>query len=108
MRRIASRSQRAGFTLIEALLATLLMAIIMGALAQMTSQWLRSWDRGFTRIQSVDLLAVGLDRLVEDGAAAGIGSSNEHGRSRGASGALRGSEGSRGVPSCRAGLERAS
>jgi general secretion pathway protein J len=72
MRRIASRSQRTGFTLIEALLATLLMAIIMGALAQMTSQWLRSWDRGFARIQSVDLLAVGLDRLVADIAAAEI------------------------------------
>jgi general secretion pathway protein J len=72
MRRVASRSQRAGFTLIEALLATVLMAIIMGALAQMTSQWLRSWDRGFTRIQSVDLLAVGLDRLVADIAAAEI------------------------------------
>ncbi len=72
MRRVASRSQCAGFTLIEALLATLLMAIIMAALAQMTSQWLRSWDRGFTRIQSVDLLAVGLDRLVADVAAAEI------------------------------------
>jgi len=72
MRRVASRSQRAGFTLIEALLATLLMAIIMGALAKVTSQWLRSWDRGFARIQSVDLLAVGLDRLVADVAAAEI------------------------------------
>ncbi len=72
MRRVAVRSQRAGFTLIEALLATLLMAIIMGALAQMTSQWLRSWDRGFARIQGVDLLAAGLDRLVADVAAAQI------------------------------------
>src|SRR5260370_35797660 len=72
MRRIVSRSQRAGFTLIEALLVTLLMAIIMGALAQMTSQWLRSWDRGFARIQSMDLLAAGLDRLVADVAAAEI------------------------------------
>ena len=72
MRRIALRSQRAGFTLIEALLATLLMTIIMGALAQMTSQWLRSWDRGFVRIQNVDLLAAGLDRLVADVAAAEI------------------------------------
>jgi general secretion pathway protein J len=70
MRRIAIRSQCAGFTLIEALLATLLMAIIMGALTKVTSQWLRSWDRGFTRIQSVDLLAAGLDRLVADVAAA--------------------------------------
>jgi len=72
MRRVAARSQRAGFTLIEALLATLLMAIIMGALAKVTSQWLRSWDRGFSRIQSVDLLAAGLDRLVADVAAAQI------------------------------------
>src|SRR5260370_24826742 len=72
MRRIASRSQRAGFAIIEVLLATLLMARIMGALAQMTSKWPRSWDRGFTRIQSVDLLAVGLDRLVADVAAAEI------------------------------------
>jgi general secretion pathway protein J len=72
MRRIALRSQRAGFTLIEALLATLLMAIIMGALAKVTSQWLRSWDRGFIRIQSMDLLAAGLDRLVADVAAAQI------------------------------------
>jgi prepilin-type N-terminal cleavage/methylation domain-containing protein len=31
MRRIAVRSQCAGFTLIETLIATLLMAIIMGA-----------------------------------------------------------------------------
>ena len=72
MRRAALRSQRAGFTLIEALLATLLMGIIMGALATVTSQWLRSWDRGFNRIQSVDLLAAGLDRLVADVAAAEI------------------------------------
>ena len=72
MRRVVARSQRAGFTLIEALLATLLMAIIMGALAQVTSQWLRNWDRGFARIQSEDLLAVGLDRLVADVAAAEI------------------------------------
>jgi general secretion pathway protein J len=72
MRRVAVRSHCAGFTLIEALLATVLIAIIMGALAKVTSQWLRSWDRGFTRIQSVDLLAVGLDRLVADVAAAQI------------------------------------
>jgi general secretion pathway protein J len=78
MRRFAARSRCAGFTLIEALLATLLMAIIMGTLAQVTSQWLRNWNRGFARIQSEDLLAVGLDRLVADIAAAEIiaGSAN--------------------------------
>jgi general secretion pathway protein J len=72
MSRVGARSRRAGFTLIEALLATALMAIIMGALAQVTSQWLRNWNRGFARIQSEDLLAVGLDRLVADIAAAEI------------------------------------
>jgi general secretion pathway protein J len=72
MRRVAARSRRAGFTLIEALLATLLMAIIMGALAQVTSQWLRNWNRGFARLQSEDHLAVGLDRLVADVASAEI------------------------------------
>jgi general secretion pathway protein J len=72
MRRVAPRSRCAGFTLIEALLATFLMAIIMGALAQVTSQWLRNWNRGFARIQGEDLLAVGLDRLVADVAAAEI------------------------------------
>jgi len=72
MRRIVARSRRAGFTLIEALLATMLMGVILGALAQMTSQWLRSWDHGFARIQSVDLLAAGIDRLVADVAAAEI------------------------------------
>jgi general secretion pathway protein J len=72
MRRVAARSRCAGFTLIEALLATLLMAIIMGALAQVTSQWLRNWNRGFARIQSEDLLAAGLDRLVADVASAEI------------------------------------
>jgi general secretion pathway protein J len=72
MSRVGARSRRAGFTLIEALLATLLMTIIMGALAQVTSQWLRNWNRGFARIQSEDLLAVGLDRLVADLAAAEI------------------------------------
>jgi general secretion pathway protein J len=72
MKRAAPRSRCAGFTLIETLLATFLMAIIMGALAQVTSQWLRNWNRGFARIQGEDLLAVGLDRLVADVAAAEI------------------------------------
>ncbi|HLK83424.1 MAG TPA: prepilin-type N-terminal cleavage/methylation domain-containing protein [Xanthobacteraceae bacterium] len=72
MKRVGAWSRRAGFTLIEALLATALMAIIMGALAQVTSQWLRNWNRGFARIQSEDLLAAGLDRLVADVASAEI------------------------------------
>jgi general secretion pathway protein J len=72
MRRASAWSRSAGFTLIEALLATLLMGVILSALATVTSQWLSNWDRGFARLQSVDLLAAGLDRLVADLAAAEI------------------------------------
>src|SRR5579872_7309003 len=68
MRRICRGS--AGFTLMEAMLATLLMVIVMGALATVTAQWLPNWDRGANRLQRVELLAAGLDRLVSDVAAA--------------------------------------
>lgn len=65
-------SGNAGFTLIEALLAILLMGVIMAALATVTAQWLPGWDRGIGRLQRVEALAVGLDRLVGDIAAAEI------------------------------------
>ena len=66
-----SRSARnAGFTLVEALVATLLMAFILGALATVTAQWLANWDRGFIHAQRVELLAAGLERVVADLAAA--------------------------------------
>jgi general secretion pathway protein J len=56
----------AGFTLIEALLATLLMTVILGALATVTSQWLPNWNRGMGHVQRAERLAVGLDRIVAD------------------------------------------
>jgi general secretion pathway protein J len=62
----------AGFTLLEALIATLIMAIIMGALATVTAQWLPSWDRGVAALQRVEHFAVSLDRLTTDLAAAEI------------------------------------
>ena len=39
MTRAAARSRTAGFTLVEALVATLLMSIILAALATVTAQW---------------------------------------------------------------------
>jgi general secretion pathway protein J len=63
-------SRIAGFTLIEAMLTTALMVFVIGALATMTREWLRNWDRGFARVQRVDLWAAGLDRLMADLAAA--------------------------------------
>jgi general secretion pathway protein J len=56
----------AGFTLIEVLLATLLMTVILAALATVTSQWLPNWNRGMVRVQRAERLAIGLDRIVAD------------------------------------------
>jgi general secretion pathway protein J len=72
MRRALVLSRSAGFTLIEAMLATLLMVIILGALATVTAQWIPTWDRGFVRLQRAEFLAAGLERLVADLASAEI------------------------------------
>jgi general secretion pathway protein J len=64
------RASIAGFTLVEALLATALMGAILAAIATVTSQWLPNWNRGFDRVQRTDMLAVGLERIVADVAAA--------------------------------------
>jgi general secretion pathway protein J len=63
-------SGNAGFTLLEAMLSVALMVFVIGALATMTREWLRNWDRGFARVQRVDLWAAGLDRLMADLSAA--------------------------------------
>ena len=59
-------ASEAGFTLLEVLLATLLMTVILGALATVTAQWLPNWNRGFARVQRAERLATGLDRIVAD------------------------------------------
>jgi len=64
------RASVSGFTLIEALIATALMVAILGALATVTAQWLPNWNRGFARVQRVELAAMGLERLVGDLSAA--------------------------------------
>jgi general secretion pathway protein J len=70
MTRAGEQSRNAGFTLIEALAATLLMGVILAALATVTAQWLPNWNRGFARVQRVKLLTVALDRLTDDLSAA--------------------------------------
>ena len=72
MKRSPRSPRNAGFTLVEALVATLLMALILGALATVTAQWLANWDRGFIHAQRVELLAAGLERVATDLAAAEI------------------------------------
>ncbi len=60
----------AGFTLVEALLATALMGAILAAIGTVTAQWLPNWNRGFVRVQGTETLAVGLERIIADLAAA--------------------------------------
>jgi general secretion pathway protein J len=60
------RSGIAGFTLLEALIATTLMAMVLAAIGAITAQWLPSWNRGFMRVQRSELFAVALDRLAGD------------------------------------------
>lgn len=59
-------SPEAGFTLMEVLLATLLMTIILGGLATVTAQWLPNWNRGMARVQKLERLATGLERVSRD------------------------------------------
>ena len=64
------RSEVAGFTLIEALVATTLMGMILAAIGAITAQWLPSWNRGFIRVQRSELFTVALNRLAADLSAA--------------------------------------
>jgi general secretion pathway protein J len=64
--RTRRRAGEAGFTLIEVLMATLLMTIILGALATVTAQWLPNWNRGMARVQRAERLAIGLERIAAD------------------------------------------
>ena len=65
-----SRRRRAGFTLMEVLMATALLGAILAALATITAQWLPNWNRGMARVQRNEQLALGLDRLMADLASA--------------------------------------
>jgi general secretion pathway protein J len=59
-----------GFTLLEALIAVALMGVLLAVLATVTAQWMPRWKAGFGRVQSADLLGLGLDRIAADLAAA--------------------------------------
>jgi general secretion pathway protein J len=70
MRPVERHSHIAGFTLVEALVAMVLMGMVLASLATITSQWLPSWNRGFARVQTAEHLSLVLDRLAGDLAAA--------------------------------------
>jgi general secretion pathway protein J len=65
-RRRQKAMKEAGFTLIEVLIATMLMTVILGALATVTAQWLPNWNRGMARVQRAERLAIGLERIAAD------------------------------------------
>jgi len=56
----------AGFTLLEALVATTLMGMILAAIGAITARWLPNWDRGFIRVQRSEQLSIALNRLAAD------------------------------------------
>src|SRR6185369_5366582 len=52
------------------LIAMAMMAMILTALATLTRQWLPNWNRGLTRVQRSEHLALALERIAADLAAA--------------------------------------
>jgi len=70
MSRVQPSAHIAGFTLVEALVALLLMGMVLASLATITAQWLPNWNRGFVRVQNAEHLSLVLDRLAGDLAAA--------------------------------------
>ena len=69
-RRQHPRNTIRGFTLLEALVAMAMMGLILAALATITAQWLPNWNHGIARVQGSDDVALGLERLATDLAAA--------------------------------------
>jgi general secretion pathway protein J len=64
---IAGRPRGAdGFTLVEALAAVAMTGFILISLATVTGQWLPQWRFGFGRAQRLEVLDVGLRRIVAD------------------------------------------
>jgi general secretion pathway protein J len=70
------RASERGFTLIETIVALVLMGLLLSALASITAQWLPSWNRGLDRIQRTELIGIALERIGADLAAAEFVSAN--------------------------------
>jgi general secretion pathway protein J len=70
------RASERGFTLIETIVALILMGLLLSALASITAQWLPSWNRGLDRIQRTELIGIALERIGADLAAAEFVSAN--------------------------------
>jgi general secretion pathway protein J len=62
----ASSAATRGFSLIEAVVTMLLMAIMLSTLGSITSHWLPLWHKSFARTERDQIFANGLDRLIAD------------------------------------------
>lgn len=59
-------SRRRGFTLLEAILALVLASLLFASVSLYTGTWLLDWQRLVARGGQEDVVAIVLDRLVED------------------------------------------
>jgi general secretion pathway protein J len=55
-----------GFTLIETLIAMVLLGLVLGSLVSISAEWLPNWKRALFRARSSETIAIALDRLVSD------------------------------------------
>jgi general secretion pathway protein J len=60
------RNGEAGFTLVEMLIAVMMMVFILTALATVTAQWLPNWNHGMARMERDERFAFALNRMVGD------------------------------------------
>jgi general secretion pathway protein J len=59
-----------GFSLIEALAVIALTGALLAILSTVTGHWMVNWKTGFQRVQSADMLGLGIDRIAADVASA--------------------------------------
>jgi general secretion pathway protein J len=58
--------REAGFTLIEMMIATMLMVFVLTALATITAQWLPNWNYGMQRVERDERFTYSLNRILGD------------------------------------------